>query len=212
MTKIPKINTSSWTTTATLFSECYKLTEIPQIDTSNATNMGSMFNECRSLKTAPRLNMSKVTSTQSMFYNCSSLEEVTGLDTSKVINMGTMFSGCKNLITVQELDASNATTISTMFSGCTKFKNFGGLKNVGKAFTSKSANNYSYTLTYTQCTELTHESLMNIINGLYDLNLTYDVANGGTLYTQTLKLGSTNLAKLTEEEIAIATSKGWNVT
>jgi hypothetical protein len=53
---------------------------------------------------------------------------------------------------------------------------------------------------------------MNVINNLYDLNLTYDVANGGTLYTQKLTLGSTNLAKLTADEIAIATSKGWTVS
>ena len=48
---------------------------------------------------------------------------------------------------------------------------------------------------------------MNVINNLYDLNLTYNVANGGTLYTQSLNLGSTNKAKLTAEEIAIATAK-----
>ena len=53
---------------------------------------------------------------------------------------------------------------------------------------------------------------MNVINNLYDLNLTYDVANGGTLYAQSLVLGSTNMDKLTAEEIAIATAKGWNVT
>ena len=56
-----------------------------------------------------------------------------------------------------------------------------------------------------------NESLMNVINNLYDLNLTYDVANGGTLYRQILRLGSTNLAKLTSDEIAIATNKGWDV-
>jgi len=60
---------------------------------------------------------------------------------------------------------------------------------------------------------LSHESLIDIItNGLYDLNLTYDVANGGKLYTQQLILGSTNMAKLTAEEIAIATNKGWSVS
>jgi hypothetical protein len=67
-------------------------------------------------------------------------------------------------------------------------------------------------LNLSTCTALTHDSLINVINGLYDLNLTYDVANGGTLYTQTLNLGSTNKAKLTAEEIAIATAKGWTVS
>lgn len=53
---------------------------------------------------------------------------------------------------------------------------------------------------------------MNVINKLYDLNLTYDVANEGTLYRQTLKLGTTNRNKLTSDEIAKATNKGWNIT
>ena len=70
----------------------------------------------------------------------------------------------------------------------------------------------NYKLNLTNCTYLSHESLVDIINNLYDLNLTYNVENGGTLYAQRLVLGGTNLAKLTEEEIAIATSKGWNVT
>ena len=47
---------------------------------------------------------------------------------------------------------------------------------------------------------LTHQSLLNALNGLYDLT-------GGT--SQTLTLGSTNLAKLTDEEKAIATNKNW---
>ena len=81
---------------------------------------------------------------------------------------------------------------------------------MGKGYTTKN-NNY-YKLNLSACTSLTHESLMNVINNLYDLNLTYDVANGGTLYTQSLQLGADNIAKLTAEEIAIATNKGWTVS
>ena len=54
-------------------------------------------------------------------------------------------------------------------------------------------------------TKLTHESLMNVINNLYDIKTKGCNA-------QPLVLGSTNLAKLTAEEIAIATNKGWNVS
>ena len=47
---------------------------------------------------------------------------------------------------------------------------------------------------------LSKESIMNIINCLCE-----------TTETLTLTLGSTNMAKLTEAEIAIATNKGWTV-
>lgn len=50
------------------------------------------------------------------------------------------------------------------------------------------------------CQFLSHESLMRIINGLPTVNT-----------TQTLTLGASNTVKLTAEEIAIATGKGWTV-
>ena len=77
---------------------------------------------------------------------------------------------------------------------------------IRKAFlTSQSANYYAYTINLSECTLLTHDSLMNVINKLYD------IATSGC-NTQSLTLGSTNLAKLTAEEIAIATNKGWTVS
>ena len=55
------------------------------------------------------------------------------------------------------------------------------------------------------CPNLTVDSLMNVINNVYDLT-----ANG--LSGQSLKFGQTNLDKLTPEQIAVATAKGWTLT
>lgn len=58
------------------------------------------------------------------------------------------------------------------------------------------------------CTKLTHQSLINILNALYDY------VNGdldGSSKNKTCTLGATNLAKLTDAEIAIATEKGWTL-
>lgn len=65
-------------------------------------------------------------------------------------------------------------------------------------------NKREYTLDLSYSPLLTHDSLMNIINNLYDIK-----SKG--VKPQTLQLGDTNKAKLTAEEIAIATNKGWNV-
>lgn len=54
-------------------------------------------------------------------------------------------------------------------------------------------------------TQLEHSSLMVIINGLYDY------VGAGSSGTRYIKLGDANLAKLTDEEKAIATNKGWTL-
>ena len=158
------------------------------------------------------IDTSDVTSTFAMFTHFSSLKEIPKLDTSKVTVMQSMFTECTKVVTIPELDAGNVTNARTIFNNCKALTNFGGLLNIGKAFTTTIANNSAYKLSLAYSNNLTHESLMNVINKLYDLNLTYNVAGGGTLYTQTLNLGPTNIAKLTPEELAIATNKGWTVS
>ena len=185
---------------------------------------------------------SKVTTMSNMFYNNTYLEKInmSNCNTTNVTNMNSMFSQCRNLLSLDlsNFNTSNTTNVNSMFSynkftnldlsnfdfskvstctyifsGCTKLADLISFKNLGKGYTQKSANYSSYTLDLSQPAELTHDSLVDVItNGLYDLNLTYNVANGGTLYTQKFTLGSTNLAKLTADEIAIATAKGWTVS
>lgn len=197
---------------STMFQGNQEMIEAPYFDTSNVESMSAMFFNCTKLNYIPKYNTSKVTNMQSMVTQCAALIEFPALDTSNVTKMGSMFNNCSALTTVPQLDASKVIDVSYIFASCSKMINLGGFLNLGKAYTQKSNNHYWHTLDLSNHKNLTHESLMNVINGLYDLNLTYNVANGGTLYTQSLKIGSTNLAKLTAEEIAIATNKGWNVS
>ena len=130
------------------------------------------------------------------------------MNTSSVTNMYHLFGSCSSLLSIHLLDAGKVTNINYAFgiSSSTSPKNLtelGGLKDLGKSFKYTSvASNQTLDLQY--CINLTHESLMNVINNLYDLNL--NGKWGG------LKLGTTNLSKLTSDEIAIATNKGWTVS
>ena len=179
---------------------------IPLIDTSEYTYMGSMFSDYRSLITIPLLNTSKVTNMSSMFSQCFSLTTVPQLDTSKVTNMSYMFNSCNSLTTIPQLDTSNVTNISSIFWNCSSLTNLGGFTNLGQAYSTTQSANYSdYRLYLSPCPNLTHDSLMNVINNLYDI-----AAKG--VKTQKLEIGSTNLAKLTAEEVAIGTSKGWSIS
>ena len=58
---------------------------------------------------------------------------------------------------------------------------------------------------------VSHDDLVTTINNLADLNTVYASIGDGTLYRQYFILGSTNYTKLSPEEIAIATNKGWDV-
>lgn len=138
-----------------------------------------------------------------------SMQDVS-LNIDEVTTMESAFSTNANNIILTG-SADKLKNVSGAFF-CQNLTDFTGIVNLGKAYTQKSANYSDYKLSLNFCNRLTHDSLMNVINGLYDLNLTYNVAEGGTLYTQQLVLGSTNLAKLTDDEIAIATNKGWTVS
>lgn len=190
--------------------------EVPEITLLNFgtyTRAINLFKNCQSLKKAPFIDTSKVSTAYNMFYDCQSLKEIPQYNTKNFTNCGSIFYNCISLETIPKLDLSSCMSLgSDSFYNCSKLTNLGGFLNLGKGYTRKSNNDSSYKLDLSYCTELTHDSLMNVINNLYDLNLTYNVAGGGKLYTQILVLGAANLAKLTEEEIAIATSKGWNIT
>ena len=152
------------------------------------------------------LETEKLTNTEYMFESAEKIKTIPNINTSNVTNMGRMFQYCSNLVTVPKLNASKVINVTNMFDVCNNLTNLGGLENLGQAYdTTKSANYSSYKLDLSTCKKLTHDSLMNVINNLYDIK-----SKGCN--PQSLVLGSTNLAKLTSEEVAIATEKGWNVS
>ena len=205
LTEIPLLNTVNVTRMPYLFSNCYSLISVPALDTSNVTVMNNMFKGCSSLKQIPLLNTKSCNNMQYMFSECSSITEIPELDTSNVITMWYMFFKCTSLTTVPMLDASKIINVYNMFNNCSSLVTLGGLKNLGMSYPTNWIDNVSEaTLNLSDSPLLTHDSLMNVINNLYDIK-----SKG--VKTQTLQLGDTNKAKLTAEEIAIATNKGWDV-
>ena len=217
LTSIPQLDTSNVEVMNNMFTDCSSLTSIPLLDTSKVTKMTSMFNGCTSLTSIPILNTSNVIRTANMFFNCSSLTTIPQLDTRSVTIMSSMFLGCSSLTTIPQLDTRNVTDMSYMFYECTsltsvprldatsltnadnmfesdfilfnKFTDFGGLTGL------------KIDLNLSNCPKLTHDSLMNVINEAADV----------TSSPKTLTLGTENLNKLTDEEKAIATNKGWTL-
>ena len=172
------------------FESCYNLQKIMGFDTSGITSMSNMFSSCYSLREIPILNTKNVTNMSNMFNRCYNVKEIPYLDTSKVTNMSSMFNGCCNLNKITNLDMASVTNTSNMFISSNFLIDIQNIQNVQNINSFGNSNYFN------------HATLLRIINALVDLT-------GQT--TQKITWGSTNLAKLTEEEKAIATEKNWTL-
>ena len=222
----PLFNTSNITNMRSMFYES-DLVSVPLFDTSNVTNMSSMFYYTK-VKSVPLFDTSNVTNMSSMFMNCSNLKSVPLFDTSNVTNMAYMLKSCSNIFSIPQFDTSNVTNMQSAFDSCscvssiplldcssinsgTNMNIFGsinptsniihlsGFKDLGKV---SSFSKPSYFLKY--CPNLTKESVLNVLNNLYDrASAGYSVI--------TLPFHTNALALLSDEEKAIATNKGWTL-
>lgn len=184
LTSIPQFNTSKVTTMQGMFRSCTNLTTIPQLNTSNVTNMQNMFSSCTNLTAVPVLDTSNVATMMNMFYDCTALTTIPQLNTSNATNMSNMFSGCTNLTTIPTLDVGKVTNLGGIFSACSKLKSI-LMTNIGVALDIHFS------------TKFEREDLLVILNNLKTVTS-----------SKKLTMGSTNLAKLTNEDKAIATNKG----
>ena len=101
---------------------------------------------------------------------------------------------CRSLVSIDNIAFNDTCVYNDTFNYCESLEEV--------RFGSKISNNG---LNFQWSTKLTHDSLMSIIDALADKS----ADTSGTAWTVTI--GSTNLAKLTEEEIDIARNKGWAV-
>ena len=138
------------------------------------------------------------------------------VDTLGMENLSYLFREC-NSLTSLSLPAGfgqNATTLYGCFRECNSLTSLSLPAGFGQNATSLSYcfrnclslvdiignPNFKESLNLSPCTKLTHDSLMVVINGLQTVTT-----------AQTLTLGATNLAKLTDEEKKVATDKGWTL-
>lgn len=163
---------------------------MPKVDTSNADNMTAMFSGCINLLQVPLLNTANVVHFDEMFYNCTSLTTIPQFDTSNLYSAQLMFGGCSKLVKIPLFDFTKAEQLRSILLACSELMELGG-------FTNLAVN-----LDLSSSRKLSVDSLMNVINEAKDLS-----QEGSA----TLTLGATNTEKLTEEQIAIASFKGWTL-
>ena len=220
---IKELNLSKWEISSNCINlqfmfrgtKCLKIIYVPKGDYSNvfatdlirdsycekiifnsdfsSSSFGYFFYQALNLKEIDlsNVNTSRVQNLSNMFLNCYFLKEINfnGLDTSKVTNMQSFAKGSG----VKKID----------FTGC----DFSSITNTADDLFSQCYNlirlkGFVYYKSF-KLNDSTHMPTENLVEVLTNLPTVSE--------TQTITLGSTNLSKLTSEQIAIATAKGWTV-
>ena len=234
--KVPELNTSKVKDFSYAFAYS-SINEFPNWNFSNAEDIGYLLNQCNSLKTGIVINnLSKLTgdyclngafqqsavvsvtlndlnpniaySINNTFFDNGWLESISLNTTTgvpmKVKSMSETFNYCSRLKTLPLMDLTQCTRFSVI--GCNSLEsipaydlsnitsiNLGSLYKLAEFHATGMK--VSFDISYS--TNFTKEALVEILNNLATVTT-----------TQTLTMGATNLAKLTDEDKAIATNKG----
>lgn len=225
------------TTNTSSYGSCMKAskTEIQEIDFDNVTftpysdvaaNIWSglfylwSFKELDLSKTyfEPSASCTSLSINTLVYTSCTNLERFIGPDLRELqvpITNVKLFSGymssltyldisniplnsIKSLSNLENLWSSSNSNLEEVYYG----------ENLGESIEGTSPS----TLTSIRnCKKLKKECIVDLFNKLYDLNIKYDVANGGTLISHKIQLHADVMAQLTEEDLSIATNKGWTI-
>ena len=162
------------------------------LDLHNGTNFGGAWTNCVALTEFPLLDLSSGTNFNSTWYNCNALTSFPQLDLHNGTTFEQAWNMCQSLTFMPALDLSSGTNFSNTWGYCSKLTTLGGFGAIKES------------ISLSDSPKLTVESIMNVITQAADLN------NLG-IAGKTMKFGSTNLNKLTDEQKAVATSKGWTL-
>ena len=179
----------------------------------------------------PKYDIRPVGAATHLFYNWSTTYGVDGtksfkqrleecgvvLDTSQATNITSMFN-YNRMGEIPTIDCTGLTVASTSVFA----NSWGGVKTIEKIITKEDVTYTNWfqnasgienitfegvignNIDFTSCKNLTVKSMNSVIPCLKDYS-------ADTETTHTLTLGSTNLAKLTDAEKAVATEKGWTL-
>lgn len=206
-----------------MFQDCNSLTslDVSGFDTKNVTNMSYTFYNCKKLTSLDlsNFNTSNVTNMGYIFANCDSLEQLKGNFILNNVDCMYMFHQCSKAPDLSEFKMSGTTTRVNYMFGSFGFNNTPlatslDLSDIALAdgcditpytfYRCAVADIYPFTNINANChigeINLSQEVILRFINNLAEVTT-----------SPTLTLGAKNLAKLTEDQIAIATNKGWTV-
>ena len=205
MPNLERVDFADWdvsnvTTFFALFDGSPKIEniDVSKWNTSSAINMAWMFNRnnCKYLDVS-NFNTSKVTNMFAMFSGSNSLTQldVSNFDTSNVLDFGRVFSYWGTVC--EELNISGLNLTKCKFMELTfQSTSFKVIRCDGLRLPNIDMSNIGLH----SSTELSVESIVGLLNALPQSDKGYS-----------FQIGSDNIAKLSDEQKAIATNKGWTL-
>ena len=202
LTSIPNLSTKTVKGFANTFSGCNNLTDTSNLqnwDFMNAITFSYMFSYCSSITEIPPLqNTGLVHDIAYMFTNCHNLEAAPEMDWGSVEQIHRPFDYCYSLRSIPLYDTKNVYYMEGLGTSLNNLTDLGGFKDLGKHLEFSCYNFLNDT------PNLTHESLMNVIDNLYD-------RRSAGYHDVDINFGYENLEKLSDEEKTIAINKGYNL-
>ena len=228
------VNTSKAEDMSNMFNGCYKLSGNFELDLSSCRNAQGIFYLSKwDYENNPTINSiilknissnltilsegfygslaehielqgdtSGITSIGSIFRD-TRITEGPEFNTSNVLDAGGMFDYCINLRHIPLYDFGNVNTIYVFATSCGDLRTMDGLLNLGKGFVPDWDGNHILDLSGSPL--LDRQSCLNLFNNVYDMNNTEITDAGIMLSYETRSL-------LSDEDIAIATNKGWIIS
>ena len=187
----------------------------------NATNVNSFFRECNSIKNIniPPNFAPNATTFDFFCYSCSNLSSFEYSEDfgQKAESIKEFFWNCQKLSSVViPPNFANAKYVGNLVGNCRQLTSITFPSNFGHKVISSWG--FVYMINYCDnLTEIYGDLALSVDFAIENPNVSHDslirVLNSIPTVTESrsLKLGNTNIAKLTDEEKKIATDKGWNL-
>ena len=186
LTRCGVITIANATRAQDFLNRCDNLEYVGGIVSPTLTDITGMFAECKRLTYIGDFDCPELTSIYGFIWNSSLLTKAPSFNSTKLYDIHQAYTDCVALEEIPSIVCTNVTSTFYYVHNCPALTTVGALQNL------------KVSIDFSSSPLLTVESLMNIINGL-------------ATASATLTLGSANLAKLSDEQKAVATNKGWTL-